>query len=60
MVRTVQRRYEIEGREVHEAIVAWLKSKNAPAPEYVGCTPTCSWEWGDDSITVSWTEELKD
>jgi hypothetical protein len=60
MVRTVQRRYVLDDRDVHEAILAYLKAKDIVTPEYVGNTPTCQWDWGEDTITVSWTDELKD
>lgn len=60
MVRTVTRSYVLKASDVHEAILMWLKSKDTPIPEYIGNTPTCSWDWGDKTIVIQWTEELKD
>lgn len=46
-------------REVNEALIAWLKSKDRPAPGYVGDTPTTKWIKESHGITVEWKEELE-
>jgi len=60
MVSTEQHRYVLAARDVHEAIAEWLKRKERSVPPYVGNTTTTAWEWGSDTITVSWVEERKD
>ena len=57
MKRTIQRSYEIHQRDVHEAVLAWLRSKDMPVPTYIGDTPTCKWIVVPNGLKIEWTEE---
>jgi len=58
MVRVIERTYTLTPRDVNEAIVAWLKAKNLPEPEYVGSAGTTKWTRLDDgSVKVEWIEK---
>lgn len=57
MERKVVRTYAFPDRDVREILVAYLKSKDMPAPSYVGDTPTCKWTKDPEGVRVEWTEE---
>lgn len=57
MTRTIERTYTFSQREVREAILAALKAKDIPCPQYVGNTDTCTWrDLEDGSVVVAWTD----
>lgn len=59
MKRKVVRRYEIDGQDVREAILMWLRSKDTPVPQYIGDTPTCKYTHAvDGAVVIDWTEEI--
>jgi len=57
MERCIVRSYSIPTREIREAIVAYLKAKNMPAPAYVADTPNCKWTDLPAGVKVEWTEQ---
>lgn len=58
MKRKIDRRYEIDGRDVREAVLQWLRMKDMQVPSYVANTPTCKYtHGGDGSVVIEWTEE---
>jgi hypothetical protein len=57
MVRKISRVYELSDREVNEAILAHLRIKDMPVPQYVGDTPTVKWIKQPNGIRIEWTEE---
>jgi len=58
MVRRIDRSYTFTEREVAEALIAWLKSKDMPAPQYVADTPCTKWRRLDGGgLSVEWTDE---
>lgn len=57
MDRRIERRYFFSEREIREILVAHLKAKDVPAPDYVGDTPTCKWENDPLGVYVTWTDE---
>lgn len=57
MVRKIERSYAFSDREIREALLAWLKVKDIPAPQYIGDTPNCKWIKEDAGLRVEWTEE---
>lgn len=58
MHRRLLRRYEIDGQDVREAILMWLRSKDMPVPQYIGTTPNCKYVHGEDGcVSIEWTEE---
>lgn len=59
MNRSIRREYVFSQREVHEALIAWMKSKDLQAPDYVGNTPCTSWIREDESLRVVWIVEDK-
>lgn len=61
MKRNIERTYSLSRAEVHEAVVAWLKSKNVPAPDYIGNTPTCQWsDENEGELKVNWIEQANE
>lgn len=60
MTRTITRSYDFDVRDVREALIAWLRSKDMQAPKYVGNTDDTKWTVGTDgSQRVEWTEQDK-
>ncbi len=59
MQKKVTRSYELHDRDIREAIIAWLRAKDLPAPIYVGDTPDCKWIKRVEGIGVEWTEEAE-
>lgn len=57
MERLIQRTYSFNDREIREALIAWLKSKDMPAPNYVGDTPDCKWVKETAGLRVEWFEQ---
>jgi hypothetical protein len=57
VVRRIERSYSLSDRDVYEAIVHWLKSKDMIAPRYVGDTPCTKWIKEPTGIRVEWAEE---
>ena len=57
MERRIDRSYAFSDREIREALVAWLKSKDLQAPQYVGDTPDTKWIKEPAGIRVEWSEK---
>lgn len=58
MTKTIVRTIRFNERDVREAVIAYLKTKDQPAPQYVGNTPDCEWEhFVGGSLVVKWTEK---
>ena len=57
MQRKIVRSYSMHDRDVHEAIIAWLKSRDMPAPQYVADTPCTKWIKEPAGLTIEWTVE---
>lgn len=58
MNRRISRTYTWTKNEVAEALVAQLRAKDIPAPQYVGNAGTTKWTPSPDgSMTVEWTDE---
>lgn len=57
MKRRIHRSYFFADSEVNEAIVAYLRAKDLPCPEYVGNAGTTKWSKSDKGLTVEWVEE---
>lgn len=57
MNRKLVRDYFFSDREVCEALIAALKVKDIPAPQYVGDTPDTTWTKESNGIRVQWTDE---
>lgn len=57
MNRRLDRRYRFTASEVNEIIIAHLRSKDIPAPQYVATNPHCIWVMDTDGVEVSWTDE---
>lgn len=62
MKRTVTRVYLLDERDVCEAIVAWMKAKDLPAPMYVATTPAAGVTWTHQplDVKIEWHETLDD
>lgn len=57
MKKKIERKYEIDGQDVREAILVWLRSKGQPVPQYIGNTPICQYTHADNgAVTIEWTE----
>lgn len=56
MERRIQRTYAFNDREIREALIAWLKSKDMQAPSYVGDTPDTKWTKESAGLRVEWFE----
>ena len=55
--RSIIRTYSLPIREVHEAVIVYLKAKDMPAPSYVADTPDTKWSaTPDGGVKVEWTE----
>jgi len=59
MKRSINRVYELDERDVCEAIVAYLKAKDLPAPQYVATTKDTIWTHQPLAVKIEWTEELE-
>lgn len=58
MKTTIDRTYTFAQQDVREILIGWLKSKDLPAPEYIGDTLTTAWSASlDGGITVKWAQE---
>ncbi len=57
MERRIVRSYSFTDRDVREALIAWLKAKDMPAPIYVGDADTTKWKTEPAGISVEWTEQ---
>jgi hypothetical protein len=57
MTRKIERTYTLTERDVREAILAWLKSKDLPAPDYVGNTDTVEWATDNGNTVLRWFEQ---
>jgi hypothetical protein len=57
MNRRIVRSYYWTTHEVAVALVAQLKLKDVPAPEYVGDTKTTKWIIDSSGVRVEWTDE---
>lgn len=57
MKRTINRVYAFTDREVNEVLIEHLKSRELPAPQYIGSTDSTKWFKEADGIRVEWTEE---
>jgi hypothetical protein len=56
--RKIVRKYDIDGQDVREAILMWLRSKDMQVPQYIGNTPSCKYTHTDNgAVTIEWTEE---
>jgi hypothetical protein len=59
MKRTISRVYLLDERDVCEAIVAWLKARDNPAPGYIATTDKVTWTHGPLDVKIEWHEELE-
>ncbi len=60
MNRRIIRTYTWSRQEVAEALCQQLRSRDIPAPTYIGNAGTTKWTpMADGSMTVEWTEEDK-
>lgn len=59
MNRKIVRKYEIDGQDVREAILMWLRGKDMQAPQYIGnVAGQCNYTHADNgSVVIEWTEE---
>jgi hypothetical protein len=58
MIRKIARTYTWTNKEVAEALIAQLRAKDIPTPQYVGNAGTTKWTpMADGSMTVEWTDE---
>lgn len=57
MKRIINRVYEIPQRDINEAILQWLRSKDRPVPQYVGNAGTTKWIPQPNGVRIEWTEE---
>lgn len=57
MNRKIVRTYFFTNNEVHEAIVAMLKAKDMPIPQYVGNAGTTKWTDEPKGVRVEWIDE---
>lgn len=56
MTRTIEREYVLSKREVHEAVLAWLKIKDLHYPLYVENTANTVWLYDSaGQLTIKWT-----
>lgn len=56
MERRIDRQYAFSDREIRVALIAWMKSKDMPAPSYVGDTPDTKWLKEPAGLRVAWSE----
>lgn len=59
MMRTIVRTYTWDPREVAEALIAQLRAKDIPPPDFVADTNDTKWTMGSDGVTVEWTDAGK-
>jgi hypothetical protein len=60
MNRKIIRTYTWSKNEVAEALIAQLKARDVPSPQYVGNAGTTKWTpMADGSMSVEWTDEDK-
>lgn len=58
MNRKIFRTYTWTKNEVAEALIAQLRVRDIPTPQYVGNAGTTKWTpMADGSMTVEWTDE---
>jgi hypothetical protein len=57
MKRIVNRVYEIAQRDINEATLQWLRSKDRPVPQYVGNAGNVKWIPQPNGMRIEWTEE---
>lgn len=60
MIRKIARNYFFSDNEINNILVATLKAKDIPAPEYVGNASTTRWTKEPNGIRVEWTDHDND
>lgn len=56
MNRKIARSYFFSDNEINNILVAHLKTKDIPAPEYVGNAGTTQWTKEKNGVRVEWTD----
>ncbi len=59
MKRMIRRSYELDEREVCEAIVAWLKAQDLPTPQYIATAGRTTWTHQPLDVKIEWEEEIE-
>lgn len=57
MNRQINRSYFFTDRDVNEALIHWIKTRDLPQPEYIGNAGKTKWTKESGGVRVEWSEE---